>query len=159
MGGVLKSNWCCEPGKLKSTVWFCVSYRIIFFLFFINESLITGMEYGIQWWNGKCNGKINIPNCSLRSFKWSNISLLNESLFQQHPLMRLHISFITLAIPKFYLGRRPGNIKITSRTGKDGLSKSPCISARYYPVQSAMMFVLTAMDFKGVKLLTILARL
>jgi len=50
---------------------------------------------------------------------------VNESLFQQHALMRLHISFITLIFPRFYLGRRPGNIKITSRTGNGGLSKSP----------------------------------
>ena len=132
MGGVLKSDWCCEPGKLKSTVWFCVSYRIIFFYFC---KWISNYWTGIWNWmmNGKWNGKINIPNCSLRSFKWSNISLLNESLFQQHALMRLHISFITLAIPKLYLGRRPGNIKLTSRTGKDGLSKSQCIKCPVLP--------------------------
>ena len=39
-------------------------------------------------------------------------------------------------------------------------SVSPhAISAWYYPVQSAIIFVLTAMDFAGTKLLTILARL
>ena len=32
--------------------------------FFRRVSLIAGMEYGMEWWNGKWNGTVNIHSYS-----------------------------------------------------------------------------------------------
>ena len=64
-----------------------------------------------------------------------------------------------LPLPDFILGEGLETSKLRHEPEMVDPVSPHAISTRYYPVQSAMMFVLTAMDFAGAKLLTLLARL